>query len=184
MRASLASWGAICEVRFALIDFGRQRVQPWSLTLHLGAIAMEQQVRELLGRFLQIHGVRGIVQPPLHLEFEAGPHTRPTPLREERGIYLFFQDQEWLRIGQTGYSPRFTSQHYGTKRAGSTFAADIWANRDQFGFDGAESQVDAWILQNIGRANVRLPAQHGEAMSRMLEAFLHLNLNPRFEGRR
>ena len=124
------------------------------------------------------------MRAPLSLQFEAGPHTRPTPLRNERAVYLFFRGQEWLRIGQTGYSQRFTSQHYGTNRAGSTFAADIWNNREQFGFAGDEERIDTWIFENFGRANIRLPAEHGDAMTRLLEAFLHLNLNPRFEGRR
>jgi len=137
-----------------------------------------------LNRFAEIHGVRDIVQPPLQLQFEAGPHTRPTPLREERGVYLFFRGQEWLRIGQTGYSQRFTSQHYGTRRAGSNFAQDIWRNRHEFGYEGEEVNISAWIFQNFGRANIRLPDQHGDAMSRLLEAFFHVNLNPRFEGRR
>lgn len=145
---------------------------------------MEQILRELLDRFVEIHGVQDLNLPPLQLEFEDGPHTRPTPLQNARGVYLFFRDQEWLRIGQTGYSPRFTSQHYGTRRAGSTFAKDIWVNRIEFGFDGAEQDIGDWILDNFGRANVRLPGEENDAASRMLEAFLHLHLKPRFEGRR
>lgn len=149
-----------------------------------GGDAIEQQLRALLDRFLEIHGVHGVVPAPIPLQFKAAPHTRPGPLRHERGVYLFFRDQEWLRIGQTGYSPRFTSQHYGTRRAGSTFARDVWTNRNDFGFDGAEEQVGDWIFQNIGRANIRIPNQHGDAMTLLLEVFLHVHLNPRFEGRR
>jgi hypothetical protein len=40
------------------------------------------------------------------------------------------------------------------------------------------------LFQNFGRANIRLAAQHGNAINRLLEAYLHLHLNPRFEGRR
>jgi hypothetical protein len=100
---------------------------------------------ELLRRFLQVHGVQGVLPAVLNFQFEAGPHARPEPLRAERGIYLFFKNQEWLRVGQTSYSPRFTSQHYGTQRAGSTFAADVWNNREEFGFDGDEGDLDVWI---------------------------------------
>lgn len=150
----------------------------------LGGGQIERQLRLLLDRFLEVHGVQGVLPIPLNFQFETGPHTRPAPLRDERGIYLFFRDNEWLRIGQTGYSQRFTSQHYGTRRAGSTFAADLWNNREHFGFEGDEARIDAWILENFGRANIRIPARDGDAMSRLLEAFLHLNLRPRFEGRR
>lgn len=138
----------------------------------------------MLERFLQVHGVRGVLPAPIDIQFEAGPHTRPAPLRDERAVYLFFKDREWLRVGQTGYSQRFTSQHYGTRRAGSMFAADVWNNRRDFGFEGDEAQIGLWLLANFGRANIRIPAFHGDAMSRFLEAFLHLHLNPKFEGRR
>lgn len=145
---------------------------------------MEQQLEELLARFVEIHGVRGVVQFPDPVDFQKAPHERPLPLRNERGIYLFFRNNEWLRIGQTAYSPRFTSQHYGSRRAGSTFAKDVWDNRLEFGFAGNEGEEAAWIFENCGRANIRISVQHGEAMSRLLEVFLHVHLEPRFEGRR
>ena len=145
---------------------------------------MQEQLRELLVHFLRIHGVLGVVQAPLNIQFENGPHTRPRPLHNQIGVYLFFRDNEWLRVGQTSYSPRFTSQHYGTRRAGSTFARDIWVNRQEFGYQGQEGQIGTWLLQNFGRANIRLDSQHGDAMSKLLEAYLHLHLSPRFEGRR
>lgn len=89
-----------------------------------------------------------------------------------------------MRIGQTSYSPRFTSQHYGIRRAGSTFAKDVWDNGSEFGFQGLETELDDWILANFGRANIRLPLSHGDILSKLLEAFLHFNLKPKFEGRR
>jgi hypothetical protein len=145
---------------------------------------IENQLNDLLNRFREIHGVANILQMPLVTQFQSGPHIRPSPLKNERGVYLFFQNQVWLRIGQTGYSPRFTSQHYGTKRAGSTFAADIWANRLEFGFAGDETQIGTWIMGNFGRANVRISNDPDGFISRLLEAYLHLHLKPRFEGSR
>jgi hypothetical protein len=147
-------------------------------------IDMEQQLRELLLQFSLVHGVQGVLPVPINFQFQIGPHTRPLPLRDEMGVYLFFRGQDWLRIGQTSYSPRFTSQHYGTRRAGSSLARDVWANRQEFGFEGPEEQIDVWLFQNFGRANIRIAAHHGNAINRLLEAFLHLHLNPRFEGRR
>ena len=119
------------------------------------------------------------------VDSSADCHQRPRPLRGgERAVYAFFKGGSWLRIGQTGYPQRFTSQHYGTKRAGSTFAKDIWANRQEFGFGGREEDVGEWILANIGRANVILPPQWPDTVSLLLEAYLHYRLSPRFEGRR
>ena len=118
-------------------------------------------------------------------EFYEAPHSRPSPLLEnQRAIYLFFREKEWLRIGQTGYSQRFTSQHYGTKRAGSTFAKDIWRNKQEFGFSGTEKNIGIWIMQNCGRANIRLPIGWPKEVSPLLESYLHYRLRPRFEGTR
>lgn len=147
-------------------------------------IDMEEQLIELLAQFRRVHGVQGILPEQIDLQFEGGPHTRPRPLRDQMAVYLFFRERVWLRIGQTSYSPRFTSQHYGTNRSGSTFAKDVWANRVEFGFRGPEGQIDDFLFQNFGRANIRIPADRGNAINRLLEAFLHLHLNPRFEGRR
>ena len=145
---------------------------------------MRNQLATLCQKFLHIEGVSQLGLGELAIEFECGPHSSPLPLKNERAVYAFFQKNTWLRIGQTGYSQRFTSQHYGTKRAGSAFAKDLWQRRNEFGYDGIEAEIGQWIKQEFGRANVRLPAHHGEALSKLLEAFLHLNLSPRFEGRK
>ena len=122
----------------------------------------------------------------VQVEFCDAPHQPPGPLPGRQAAYLFFRGQEWLRIGQTGYSAHFTSQHYGTRRAGSTFAKDVWINRSDFGFRGTESKVGDWIKQNCGRANVTLPRNRDwpKSVLVLLESYLHYRLNPRFEGRR
>jgi hypothetical protein len=145
---------------------------------------MQSELQQLLDHFANIHGVKGAPFLPLHLDFQSGSHKRPAPLRNERAVYLFFQEGAWLRIGQTGYSPRFTSQHYGTRRAGSNFALDIWKNRREFGYTGQEDDISNWIFENFGRANIRVPQVFGPELTQLLEAFLHMNLKPRFEGRR
>jgi hypothetical protein len=157
----------------------------WQGSMPYSEWAMKKQLQKLLMQFCDIPGVLEVLDVPVNFQFEIGPHSRPAPLHNERGVYLFFRNQEWLRVGQTGYSQRFTSQHYGTKRAGSSFSRDVWANRIAFGFEGDIEDVGQWIFQYTGRANIRIPA-HANAASvgRLLEAFLHLHLKPRFEGRR
>ena len=126
----------------------------------------------------------------IDFDFKYNPYERPRPLEpNQRAIYIFFKADQWLRIGQTDYSARFTSQHYGTKRAKSTLAKDIRDHGSEFGFDETEEQIGNWILLNCGRANLRLPAQGVEpkaceSFAKLLESYLHYRLNPRFEGRR
>ncbi|MDP4540708.1 hypothetical protein Q9K01_13835 [Qipengyuania sp. DY56-A-20] len=145
---------------------------------------MKAELGSLLLRFREIHGVSQLELPELYVEFEFASHTRPSTLKDEIGVYAFFREGEWLRIGQTSYPQRFTSQHYGTRRANSTFAKDIWMNRTEFGYLGLEDEIGEWIFSAFGRANIRLPRSYGDTLSKLLEAFLHLNLKPRFEGRR
>ena len=117
--------------------------------------------------------------------FSEDGHPRPRPLRTgETAVYAFFRGRTWLRIGQTSYSTRFTSQHYGTRRAKSTFAKDIWRNRGEFQYEGREEDIGEWIQEVFGRANLILPARWPPTVPPLLEAYLHYRLNPRFEGRR
>lgn len=117
--------------------------------------------------------------------FSDAPHEQPPRLRpDQQAAYLFFRGQDWLRIGQTAQPARFTSQHYGTKRVGSSFATDVWKNRVDFGFKGEECKVGDWIKQHCGRANVILPACWPRTVLLLLESYLHYRLTPRLEGRR
>ena len=147
---------------------------------------MRDQLERVLHDFIQIPALCEASQwQKIEFEFCEAPHSRPRALLpNQRAVYLFFWEQEWLRIGQTGYPQRFTSQHYGTKRAVSTFAKDICANRRGFGFRGKEEGVGDWIMQNCGRANVRLPVGWPKEVSLLLESYLHYRLRPRFEGAR
>lgn len=121
----------------------------------------------------------------VEFEFCEAPHSRPRPLvQTQQVVYLFFHRDEWLRVGQTSYSQRLTSQHYGTKGANSTFGKDIWNNRQEFGFSGSEQDVGAWIMKSCGVATVRMPVGWPKEVGRLLESYLHYRLRPRFEGKR
>ena len=147
-------------------------------------------MRSLLDRVLcDFQRIPGLVQysewSKVVLQFSENRHTRPAPLRnKQQAVYAFFQGTIWLRIGQTGYPQRFTSQHYGTKRSGSSLAKDIWENRKDFGFVGKEEEIDKWIFANVGRADIILPAHWPGAVVTLLESYLQYRLHPRFEGRR
>ena len=151
-----------------------------------GQSSMRDQLAGVLGDFIRMPALcEGSRWQETEFEFCEAPHSRPRHLlRKQRAVYLFFRGQEWLRIGQAGYSARFTSQHYGTRRSGSSLAKDIWANRQEFGFGGREDGVGDWIMQNCGRANIRLAVGWPKEISLLLESYLHYRLRPRFEGPR
>ena len=147
---------------------------------------MREVLDKVLSEFRQIPGLVEAEQWHLaRLDFTDAPHEQPQALLGgQRAVYLFFRGDEWLRIGQTSQGPRFTSQHYGVNRTGSTLAKDVWENRSEIGFSGNKGDVGDWIKRNCGRANVLFPADWPESFARLLEAYLHYRLTPRFEGRR
>ena len=123
--------------------------------------------------------------------FQYAPHKKPRSIgNNQRAIYIFFKDDNWLRIGQTGDPNRFKNQHYGVAKGNSTLAKNIQDNAGEFGWSGTNNdEIRHWILGSCGRANLRLPAQGvepevSEYFAKLLESYLHYRLKPRFEGRR
>ena len=99
-------------------------------------------------------------------------------------VYAFFHGHDWLKVGHATYPQRFSSQHYGIRRAGSTLAKDIWAQPGRLGYQGDENGLGGWMLDHLGRANVLVPQDWGKPLVALLEHWLILQLAPRFEGRR
>jgi len=146
---------------------------------------MKMQLGRLLIRFFQTWGINGeFDRRRVVLEFDSAPHPRPSPLRNQVAVYLFFKDDVWLKVGMATYPARFTSQHYGTGRSSSSIAKDIWRCREEFEYYGEEAEIDTWLCENLGRVNIRVPEEYGDRFVKYLEAFLHFHLQPRFEGRR
>ena len=120
--------------------------------------------------------------------FQYAPHKRPKPLQgSQRAIYIFFKDDQWLRIGQTKDPGRFRNHHYGVAEGNSTLANDLQERADEFGLSGTNNEIRNWILESCGRANLRLPVQGVEPeaceyFAKLLESYLHYRLKPRFEG--
>ena len=147
---------------------------------------MLEELNAVLSDFKQMPAIRETSHwQDVEFEFCEAPHSRPRRLAPtQQAVYLFFRAEEWLRIGQTSHTGRFTSQHYGTGRAGSTFAKDIWNNRREFGLSCSEQDLGTWIMQSCGRANFRMPVGRPKEVGRLLESYLHYRLRPRFEGKR
>ena len=129
-----------------------------------------------------------------NVEFCPAPHERPKKLPVGRAaVYGFWCHGEWLKIGQVGpkSNARYTSQHY-TGSANSTLAGALrgdaeWAKRVANDVDaeapaGITKDFTAeWIEHTTSRVNILLPPNH-DALRRLLEAFLHVRLRPKYEG--
>jgi hypothetical protein len=121
------------------------------------------------------------------VEFCDAPHTAPRRLPSGKvAVYGFWGSGVWLKIGKAGpnSNARYTSQHYSPGSAPSTLArslADCPDMRSVTGFD-AERPGD-WIKRSTHRVNILLPMKYNGPVLALLEAYLHVRLKPRYEGR-
>lgn len=118
------------------------------------------------------------------VEFHEAPHKSPVSLPTGKmAIYGFWGAGEWLKIGKAGPNSqaRYTSQHYNPASARSTLAASLARDPEMLrlpGFDPAKS--GEWIKSHTHRVNILLSSWRGKRMLALLEAFLHIRLNPRY----
>jgi hypothetical protein len=98
----------------------------------------QNEVEEVIGEFISEHlSLMGLVE----VEFDA--HQPPPRLPEGKvGIYLFWGDGEWLKIGKVGQNsqPRWTSHHYwgcapstlfGSLRSDPNMKSEVGVDREQ-----------------------------------------------------
>jgi hypothetical protein len=144
-------------------------------------------ITDALADFCKVAQLAGV---PLELaqldvEFLAAPHAPPHSLPQGKmAIYGFWGLDKWLKIGMVGAKSqaRYTSQHYNAGSALSTLDASLAGDPDMVGvadFDAAAPA--AWIKSHCNRVNILLPSTFGRELLALLEAFLHVRLNPRYE---
>lgn len=112
------------------------------------------------------------------------PHKAKTLPSGTMGIYTFFHEGEFLKIGKAGPSShsRFISQHYNPKSASSTLAASIildYRMKDK-GID--DNNVGKWIRDNCRRIDILFDSDLGIFSLELIEAALHYTYEPRYEG--
>lgn len=116
------------------------------------------------------------------------PHKQPSSLpKGYAAIYIFAYgtetEFEFLKIGKANSksAARFTSQHYGFS-APSTLAKSICKDEEFISKGIDETNVKAWMLENLHRINVYVKADCGKAATELIESVLHYALRPRYEG--
>lgn len=121
----------------------------------------------------------------LELQVLPPPHTPSELPKGKMAVYGFAYNGEWLKIGMAGpkSNARFQSQHYNPKSARSTLAASLikdvrfWSS---ISYD--DEQVGEWIKSATYRFNILVSSEAPIELIKLLEAFLHLRLKPRYEG--
>jgi len=149
--------------------------------------AWRDEVAGALDDFRAVTELAGapISKTDLAIEYLDAPHRPPSSLPGGRmAVYGFWHDGDWLKIGQAGPNSqaRYTSQHYNPNSAPSTLAASLTKDPRMAATAGFElARPGDWIKARCCRVNVLLPARHGKAVLALLEAFLHVRFQPRYE---
>ena len=141
------------------------------------ALAAFVTVVELAGESLQLSD--------LTVEYLEAPHRQPSNLPTGKmAIYAFWCNGEWLKIGKAGPNsgPRYISQHY-TGNAMSTLAGSLVKDSQMQEVAGFDIQNPGqWIKASTCRVNILILSHRRRELLSLLEAFLHVRLNPKYEG--
>jgi len=146
-----------------------------------------RQIQESLTAFLDIAKLAGepLSMDEIIVEYLDLPHRPPASLPAGMmAIYGFWGDGSWLKLGKAGpkSSARYTSQHYGFS-ARSTLAQSLIRAHCRQPIAGFNPLTPGdWIKAQTHRVNILIPIQRRPELLSLLEAFLHVRLDPRFEG--
>jgi hypothetical protein len=154
---------------------------------HLDLVELQATAKEIVR-------LAGSELNDMQVAWTPAPHRRPSFPSGMQGVYCFFVGEHCLKVGKAGpKSPtRFTGQHYAVL-APSTLAKSILGGKDKVAkllkeelredlHTTNEAAIGKWIEKNTSRLNVLLPAQAGPHVLSLVEAFLHVRLQPLFEG--
>lgn len=145
-----------------------------------------EQMQECVHAFDQVAQLAGVVMEPgvISVECLPAPHVSRALPRGKMAVYGFWGDGEWLKIGIAGNKSgaRFTSQHYKIGRARSSLALSLSQDARMAAVpEFAADDPGTWIRNHCHRVNLLLPETYGRPLLALLEAFLHVRLNPRHE---
>ena len=112
------------------------------------------------------------------------PHTPKSLPVGKMGIYTFSFKDQFLKIGKAGpnSNARFLSQHYNHKSAKSTLAASILRDNDYNNHKITDKNIKEWIKQNCRRVDIIFDISLGVFTLEFVEAILHYNYEPKYEG--
>lgn len=112
------------------------------------------------------------------------PHQPKSLPIQMMGVYTFWYEGEFLKIGKAGPSSnaRFLSQHYNPRSAQSNLAASLLSDKRMQDKGINENNVGDWIKNNCRRVDILLNADLGIFTLELIEAALHYKYEPNYEG--
>ena len=112
------------------------------------------------------------------------PHISKSLRPGTMGIYMFFFNGEFLKIGKAGpnSNARFTSQHYLPFSSQSNLSKSILQDEDMQKLGITADNVGEWIKHNTRRIDIILAESLGIFTLELIEAALHYRYEPKYEG--
>ncbi len=148
----------------------------------------ENDIKRSLRDFLTVSQLAGDQINPndIQVEFLGAPHKPPSRIPAGKmAVYAFWWNGVWLKVGKVGPKShaRYTSQHYNAKSARSTLAGSLINDPEMNTVTGFNPQnPGAWIKASTCRVNILLPSERNKELLSLLEAFLHVRWQPKYEG--
>lgn len=143
-------------------------------------------MKELKEKIMMVIKMAGanISESQLQIIDRGIPHQPSGLPKGNLGIYSFEYANEFLKIGKVGQNSdaRFRSQHYIPKSSQSNLAKSILNDTDFDKFNLTEATIGEWIKHNVRRIDFIIDASLGVFVLNLIEAFLHLQLKPKYEG--
>jgi hypothetical protein len=135
---------------------------------------------------------------PLRTQILRAPHVQPALPDGHGAVYAFALGATAgqsaacgagtvLKVGRVGArsDPRFRSQHYNPRSAGSTLANSLLAYRIMWPWLGIdqldENDVKSWMLSNLDRFHIFVPDGHPMVLA-SLEIYTRARVGSVFEG--
>ena len=113
------------------------------------------------------------------------PHSPEKLPAGKMGIYIFCYRGQCLKIGKAGAKSgaRFTSHHYALGRATSNLAKSLFNDLEIRNIGNIpEIGIGEWIKNNTVRTDILLDETLSVWTLNLLEAFLHYQCRPKYEG--
>lgn len=149
---------------------------------------LQMELNQAISRFVQVAHMADclIGLGDLSLEVLTEPH-KPTSLPEGKmAVYGFYHMDIWLKVGKVGPNSkaRYKSQHYLPNSTNSNLAKSILKDSSFCKTHSLDSDnIKTWMLANLVRFNILIDKEQPDALLSLLEAYLHLKLEPKFEGK-
>lgn len=112
------------------------------------------------------------------------PHTPCSLPKGKMGIYSFYYNGDFLKIGKVGpkSNARFLSQHYNPNSSKSNLARSILNDNKMAKLNLTEQNISEWIKNNCQRVDIILDESLGIFTLELIEAVLHYKYKPLYEG--